>query len=252
MKKWIVTGILLLAGACLATAQQNPPYVSSEGSAEKKIAPDKIELSIYISREYDYYDDYEDYYDCYCDECVAMRAERNEETKDTSMEGLESALVKMLKKVGIDAQKELKVGTKPYKEYRKKNPFKDDDYSAEYKLTLSSGDTYMKLMEQMQDYKGNMRASVDMISHSSMETYKDEIRREAVRNARRNAEILIEAAGAKLGGILYLVEHSSPYESNNDGHYGYSSYYYDEDEENYVMPEIVLTHSVSAYYYIAQ
>ena len=81
--------------------------------------------------------------------------------------------------------------------------------TAKYQLQLGSAAEVAKVWQAL-DGLGISNVSILKVSHSQLETYKEQVRVEAMRNAKQSAATLAEAVGQKIGKCFYI------YDSNNN------------------------------------
>lgn len=182
MKKLIlmvVAALVVLPAAAQLYQEAYPSYIQVNGSAEKEITPDEFYLSIQIN-------------------------ERDSKGK-ISVESQQKEMTAALKKLGVDVEKQLKVANLS-SEFFKKNT---SVASASYQLKLTSAATVAKVWQAL-DGLGISNVSVQKVANSQITQYKKEVRDEAIRNAKVNAQQLAEAIGQQLGKCFYI------YDSNND------------------------------------
>lgn len=178
--------MILLAAAALmllpAAAQMQeafPSYIQVNGRAEKEIVPDEFYLSIVI-------------------------AERDSKGK-ISVEQQQKAMIAALKRDGIDVEKQLKVANLS-SEFFKKNT---SVATAKYQLRLGSAAEVSKAWQTLDDL-GISNVSIQKVSHSQLEQLKQQVRIEAMQDARSSAQMLAGAIGQSIGKCFYV------YDSNND------------------------------------
>lgn len=181
MKRLILLAVAALVAFPTAAQMQEayPSYIQTNGRAEMEITPDEFYLQIVIN-------------------------ERDSKGK-ISVESQQRDMVAALKRLGIDVDKQLKVANLS-SEFFKKNT---SVASAKYQLQLGSSAEVGQVWQALSDL-GISNVSILKVSHSEIGRYKEQVRIEAVRNARQNAETLAEAIGQRVGKCFYI------YDSNSD------------------------------------
>ncbi|HJA97879.1 MAG TPA: SIMPL domain-containing protein [Candidatus Alistipes faecavium] len=181
MKRLILLAVAALVAFPAAAQMQEayPSYIQTNGRAEMEITPDEFYLQIVIN-------------------------ERDSKGK-ISVESQQRDMVAALKRLGIDVDKQLKVANLS-SEFFKKNT---SVASAKYQLQLGSSAEVGQVWQALSDL-GISNVSILKVSHSEIGRYKEQVRIEAVRNARQNAETLAEAIGQRVGKCFYI------YDSNSD------------------------------------
>lgn len=181
MKRFILAAaVALLALPAAAQVQEAfPSYIQVNGRAEREIAPDEFYLQIVIN-------------------------ERDSKGK-VSVESQQRDMIAALKRLGVNVEKQLKVANLS-SEFFKKNT---SVATAKYQLQLGSSAEVGKVWQAL-DGLGISNVSILKVSHSQIDQYKNEVRIEAMRNAKRNAATLAEAIGQTIGKCFYV------YDSNND------------------------------------
>ena len=181
MKRLILLAVAALVAFPAAAQMQEayPSYIQVNGRAEMEITPDEFYLQIVIN-------------------------ERDSKGK-ISVESQQRDMVAALKRLGIDVDKQLKVANLS-SEFFKKNT---SVASAKYQLQLGSSAEVGQVWQALSDL-GISNVSILKVSHSEIGRYKEQVRIEAVRNARQNAETLAEAIGQRVGKCFYI------YDSNSD------------------------------------
>ena len=181
MKRLILLAVAALVAFPAAAQMQEayPSYIQVNGRAEMEITPDEFYLQIIIN-------------------------ERDSKGK-ISVESQQREMIAALKKLGVDVDKQLKVANLS-SEFFKKNT---SVASAKYQLQLGSSAEVGQVWQALSDL-GISNVSILKVSHSEIGRYKEQVRIEAVRNARQNAETLAEAIGQRVGKCFYI------YDSNSD------------------------------------
>lgn len=175
MKKAIVflAAVLLAAGAARAEEPYN--YVQVNGHAEREIVPDEIYLSITLTEA----------------------DSKGKISLETQKQNLRTAL----RKIGVDIEKNLKTTDLSSTYVRRRNAVAQQTYQ----LRLSSAAEVAKAYAAL-DAAGIYNVAVSKVSNSQLQQYRDEIRQEAIRNARRTAQSLAEAVGQKIGACFYIFD----------------------------------------------
>jgi uncharacterized protein YggE len=188
--------ILAAAGAMMftlgAAAQQNSPVeggvnssysyensVQVTGRAERKVTPDEIYVRVVID-------------------------ERELKLKKT-VEQMEQGMIRSLKALGIDTDKDLKIDrmSSGYKDYFMKTG--QARTTATYELKVA-GAAQLGLVYQALEAEGISNMAVVRQAHSQMEKIRREMRAEAMRNAMETAAELVGAVGQKLGPAVYIFD----------------------------------------------
>ena len=175
----LAAAALMLLPAAAQTQEACPSYIQVNGRAEKEIVPDEFYLSIVI-------------------------AERDSKGK-ISVEQQQKAMIAALKRDGIDVEKQLKVANLS-SEFFKKNT---SVATAKYQLRLGSAAEVSKAWQTLDDL-GISNVSIQKVSHSQLEQLKQQVRIEAMQDARSSAQMLAGAVGQSIGKCFYV------YDSNND------------------------------------
>ena len=175
----LAAAALMLLPAAAQTQEAFPSYIQVNGRAEKEIVPDEFYLSIVI-------------------------AERDSKGK-ISVEQQQKAMIAALKRDGIDVEKQLKVANLS-SEFFKKNT---SVATAKYQLRLGSAAEVSKAWQTLDDL-GISNVSIQKVSHSQLEQLKQQVRIEAMQDARSSAQMLAGSVGQSIGKCFYV------YDSNND------------------------------------
>lgn len=192
MKKLLIASAALLFAASVfspkVSAQnietlRQTPYIEVTGKAEKEIAPDQIYLSIAIN-EKDY--------------------------KNRTLTDVEKNMLKELEKLKIDTKKDLAVkdlGSNFKKYFIKGN---DAKLSKEYQLIVHDARTAGQVIIAMEKV-GISQISIDRVDNSRLKEYRNELKAEAMKDAKAKAELLTGAIGQTIGSAIYINDQESYY-----------------------------------------
>lgn len=179
MKRLILVAVVVLFASSAIAQQSAENYIQVNGVAEKEITPDEIYLSITL------------------DESdskgrVDIATQRNN-------------MIASLKSLGIDVEKSLTIADMSSNYIKRKTSF----VAAKYQLCLSSSEQVLAVYDALE--KLNI-SNIDIVrvSHSKIEQFKSNVRKEAMQNARQVASELAEAVGQSVGSCIYI------YDSNRD------------------------------------
>lgn len=153
-------------------------YIEVSGKAHKEVTPDKIYLNITIN-EKDY--------------------------KNTSLEAIEKKMISQLQNMGIDTRENLMVRdmSSNFKHYFILKS--DVKLMKQYTLLTTSakqaGEVIMAL-----DQLAISEVAIDRVECSKMDQYKDEVRVQAIKNAKARAELLAGAINHSVGKAIHISE----------------------------------------------
>lgn len=180
MKKLIAMAVVALMALPAAAQMQEayPSYIQVTGWAEKELTPDEFYLQIVIN-------------------------ERDSKGK-ISVESQQRDMVAVLRKLGVDVEKQLKMANLS-SEFFKKNT---SVAMAKYQLQLGSSGEVAKVWQALDDL-GISNISILKVTHSQLDKYKQEVRLEAMRNARESAQEMAGAIGQTIGKCFYIYDSNS-------------------------------------------
>ena len=181
MKKWMIlaAAVVLAAPVFAQTQEAFPSYIQVNGRSQMEVTPDEFYLSIVIN-------------------------ERESKGKIT-VETQQRQMIDALKKLGVDVEKQLKMANLS-SEFFKKNT---SVATAKYQLQLGSSAEVAKVWQAL-DGLGISNVSILKVSHSKIDEYKEQVRVEAMQNAKQSAQTLAGAIGQNVGKCFYI------YDSNNN------------------------------------
>ena len=182
MKKMIFLAAAFLLVALSVSAQQAetfPSYIEVNGVAEREVAPNEIYLSITIN-------------------------ERDSKGK-ISIDEQQRDMVAVLKKLGVKPAEQLKMLDLTSSYFKRGNALA----KAQYELKLTSAVEVARVWRAL-DELGISQVTVQKVSHTDIETFKKEVRADAMRAARDNARALAEAIDQKAGKCFWIADYSSP------------------------------------------
>lgn len=179
MKKlFFLAVITAFATVATATAQRTESYVEVSGYAERNITPDTFYLTIVIT-------------------------EKDSKGK-ISVESQQREMLKALKALGIDTDKQLTMANMSGEYFTKK---KDTLLTAQYRLKLTSAADVRKVYAALSD-TGISSVSMRSVSYSKIGEVRNEVRVEAMLNARDKASMLAEAIGQSIGDCIQINDYS--------------------------------------------
>ena len=182
MKKMIFLAAAFVLVALSVSAQQAetfPSYIEVNGVAEREVAPNEIYLSITIN-------------------------ERDSKGK-ISIDEQQRDMVAVLKKLGVKPAEQLKMMDLTSSYFKRGNALA----KAQYELKLTSAVEVARVWRAL-DELGISQVTVQKVSHTDIETFKKEVRADAMRAARDNARALAEAIDQKAGKCFWIADYSSP------------------------------------------
>ena len=181
MKKVLVAAFAAAALALSATAQElgeTIPTVTVNGSAQMKITPDVLYLNITLDES---------------------------DTKGkVSLEEQRRNMFSVLKKIGIDAEKQLRVLDMSSSFFRKRGSLS----SSKYELKVGSAAEARKVFEAL-DANGIPNVQIVRATNSKLDEYRDQVRAEAMRNAQSRARQLAEAVGQSIGMCYEITDYTT-------------------------------------------
>ena len=180
MKKLIAMAVVALMALPAAAQMQEayPSYIQVTGRAEKELTPDEFYLQIVIN-------------------------ERDSKGK-ISVESQQRDMVAVLRKLGVDVEKQLKMANLSSECFKKNTSVA----MAKYQLQLGSSGEVAKVWQALDDL-GISNISILKVTHSQLDKYKQEVRLEAMRNAREIAQEMAGAIGQTIGKCFYIYDSNS-------------------------------------------
>jgi uncharacterized protein YggE len=187
MKKIILTVAAVLFAATAVVAQNSTAQyenaIQVSGKAEKKVTPDEIYVSITV---------------------------KDGDVKNQTVAQIESTMKSRLRALDIDVEKNLKATDMDNSLKKKKQVATHRSYE------LKLGDVWtLGAVFDMLNSLGVADADVTRVSNSRMDEYRKEVRVEAIKNAKTNAEQIATAIGQSIGAAVYIYDNGNMYEDYN-------------------------------------
>lgn len=187
MKKCnLITLIILFTIALQSKAQEknfiDMPYVEVTGSADSMVTPNEIYIKINLS-------------------------ERDSRDR-TSLEEQERKMVDVLKKNGINTEKDLTTSdiASNFKTYIfSKNILK----TKEYMLKVSTADRMTHVITDLED-AGISNTSIDHVDHSNIKNIRLMVKGKASEDAKSNAAALLKPFNKITSSLLHLTNYDNP------------------------------------------
>ncbi len=154
-------------------------YIAVRGEAVREIMADEFDLAITID-------------------------ERDSKGK-ISIEEQQRDMVAALKRLGIDTDKQLSVADLGSEFYKRD----DAVAAAAYRLRLTTA-ADVTLAWQALNALGISKVDLVKMESSQLDAIKQELRAEAIRNAKANAEALAGAIGQRIGKCFYIQDRNRP------------------------------------------
>jgi uncharacterized protein YggE len=178
MKKFLVA-FTAMVFTLSATAQEAENYIQVNGLSEIEVVPNQIYLSIVLDES---------------------------DTKGRqAIESQRREMVTLLKEIGIDTDKSLSIEDMSSNYFKRGNSLS----KASYQLLLSSSEQVVKVYDALATI-GISDINIVRVSHSDIEQFKSQCRKEAMINAKKVATELAEAIGQSVGSCIYI------YDANRD------------------------------------
>lgn len=179
-----------LTGFLFAHTQQapaNPRLVNVTASAEMEVVPDEVWVQVQL-QEYD-----------------------KKGAGKVGLEKISNDFLAKMKALGL-TEKEVSLQSASgydnnYWQWYRRNKQKNPDMKAtvSYLLKLNS----VKQMEQVVadlDDEATQNFYIQKLSHSKMDDYRNQLKVQALKNARSRAQVLAEAVGARVGAVYQINE----------------------------------------------
>ena len=201
------------------------PSVSVNGSAQIKVTPDVIYLTIKLDES----------------------DTKGKVTVEEQRKGMFSAL----KKCRIDIEKQLSVQGMSSSFYRKRGSLA----ATQYELKVGSADEARKVFEQLEKV-GVVNVNISRATSSKLEEYRTEARQAAMRNAQMRASQLAEAVGQTIGACYEINDYTTNVEVSTRGRLlmknavRMDAAVTEEAEPEVDFEQIVINYNISAKFYL--
>lgn len=163
--------------------------IEVNGSAEIEIEPNEIKYSITIEE--------------YWEEEFEKRKEFKDFKTKVPLIEIEDALIKSLRKAGIQKEEITVKNIGNYYRYRGKEFL----YSKQFIIHVTDFEKINKLAEIV-NAKGIKTMNISELSHTNMEIFKKQVKIDALKNAKEKAQYLVESIGNELGEVVNITEMS--------------------------------------------
>lgn len=174
----LVAGALISVSAFPASAQEAyPSYVQVNGRADKEIEPNEIYVSITIN-------------------------EKDSKGK-VSVEEQERRMLSELRALGIDTKEQLKVSDMSSSLMRRSKAATTKNYQLKLGAAAEVDAVYARLTEA-----GITDLYISKVTHSDIKKLREQVRVEAMQNARQTAAALAEAVGQTVGKAFYIFDNN--------------------------------------------
>lgn len=182
MKKFLIAvaiaTMMLITSNASAQYQQMIPSVSVNGSAQLKVTPDVIYLSI--------------------------KLDESDTKGKVTVEQQRKDMFSALKKCGIDIEKQLSVQGMSSSFYRKRGSLA----ATQYELKVGSANEAREVFEAL-DKVGVVNVNITRATSSKLEEYRAEARQTAMRDAQMRASQLAEAVGQSIGACYEINDYTT-------------------------------------------
>jgi uncharacterized protein YggE len=189
MKKFLLACSMLFSSFAMFAQTDNHPKVRTievTGSAELEIAPDEVYLS------------------------VTLREYMKDKNKVTLNE-IDKEFKKVLADVKIDLKDVAVEGANGYYDYEYWRNRKTDFLAAKtYVVKLPDLEKYNILMEKMGS-RGVESAYLQRTDNSKIETYRQQVKINALKAAKEKAKMMLESIGEQLGEVMLIREINQGY-----------------------------------------
>lgn len=232
MKKFFIgaaalMAILLMSNISTASAQSQSPFiptVSVNGSAEVKVTPDEIYISI--------------------------RLDESDTKGRVTLEEQRRQMFTALKKCGIDAEKQLTMQDMGSEFFRRRGSLT----ATQYELKVASAAEVAEVFEAL-DRAGIANVNVDRTACSRLEEYRTEARQKAILNAQRRASELAEAVGQSIGYCYEISDYTSDVQNHGSRRVMMTKSAMDSAAVAESLPEVefeqtTITYNLSAKFYL--
>lgn len=185
MKKLLIISLVLLISAITSAQEKNfldVNYVEVTTKADTEVVPDKIYLSVIISEK--------------------------ENKGKISVEKQEKDMIKILREIGIDAEKNLSVSdmTGFYQKYiLRKNQILAEK---QYQLIVPSAEVMAKVFASLESV-GISDIKIIKSEVSDIDRVKEEIMKKAALKARKQADIIAGALGREIDRVVYFQSYDN-------------------------------------------
>ena len=219
---------MMILSSVAASAQNVPitPTVSVNGSAQIKVTPDVIYLSI--------------------------KLDESDTKGKVTVEQQRRSMFSALKKCGIDIEKQLSVQGMSSSFYRKRGSLA----ATQYELKVGSADEARKVFEAL-DKVDVVNVNITRATCSKLEEYRTEARQAAIRSAKMRASQLAEAIGQSIGACYEINDYSSDVEYSTRGRLMMKNSVamdaagmVEEAEPEIDFEQIVINYNLSAKFYL--
>lgn len=163
-------------------------YVQVNGSAEVEVVPNEFYLTIVLDES---------------------------DTKGRQeIELQRRQMISALKSLGMDTEKQLTMENLSSSYFRRGTSLA----VAKYQLQLSTSEQVVAVYDKLGDM-GISDITISRVSHTDIDKYKSQCRKEAMVNAKQVATELAEAVGQSVGSCIYIYDSNRniPLSYNNDG-----------------------------------
>ena len=224
----VAIAAMMILSSVAASAQNSPitPSVSVNGSAQIKVTPDVIYLSI--------------------------KLDESDTKGKVTVEQQRRSMFSALKKCGIDIEKQLSVQGMSSEFYRKRGSLA----ATQYELKVGSADEARKVFEAL-DKVGVVNVNISRATCSKLEKYRAEARQAAMRNAQMRASQLAEAVGQSIGACYEINDYTSDVEYSTRGRLMMKNAVamdaagvVEEAEPEVDFEQIVISYNLSAKFYL--
>lgn len=173
-----IAAMMLITSNASAQYQQMIPSVSVNGSAQLKVTPDVIYLSI--------------------------KLDESDTKGKVTVEQQRKDMFSALRKCGIDIEKQLSVQGMSSSFYRKRGSLA----ATQYELKVGSADEAREVFEAL-DKVGVVNVDITRATCSKLEEYRAEARQTAMRDAQMRASQLAEAVGQTIGACYEINDYTT-------------------------------------------
>lgn len=184
-KTLLILALLLSLNTFGQTGQKNfidQNYIEVNGTSEIEVSPDKIFINITINEK---------------------------DHKGKTVNDVEKLMVDKLTTLGIDIQKQLSI--RDFVSNLKNNWILRNEIQSikQYELLVEDSETVSKVFKELNSL-GISSISIDRLENSEIEKHKREAKSKAIKQAKENAETLVQAIGQEIGRALLISEENYP------------------------------------------